>query len=215
MNRQQKFKDHQVLRRLCSCGYDPRLDKITHNCSETKALQSHVTFPSFIMLGTDRFFDLIHGNKKTLNQKRHTAILLQLVSIIDSKRGRVSWLSHNCFGELFCLQFYDCGTCCTGEMPITFSFQVLVPGYTVAVLNPTRTNDSIIVNVINYDECVIFKTDLDNIYEAADKILRDVEMTEQKQMNECFCCGKKCDTLKSCAKCKLAKYCDRVSFRLV
>jgi hypothetical protein len=187
--------NEQALIKKCACGYDPKKNRQKEDCTETKALLNHLTFPS------------LKTSEANRSDKRHMAALLEIISDVF-----VSWcnqcFARNCYGEVFKLQFFDCTKCCSNPNPAYFAD--LKQGNTVAILNADNIEESMVVNVMNYDECMVFKSDLKCLLNEGDKLLRDLELSERNEMRECFGCGLKFDNLKICARCKLAQYCSTV-----
>ena len=200
----------EALRKKCSCGYDPR-DGEKYNsaktCSETKALCNHITFPSANMMSIDCWFSL-SSPFDVEKDDRHYACLFEFSAFIKCGGLSDAWLIHNAFGESFILYFYKDYS--KKEAPVTFSVRDIAEKNTLAMLNPQKANQNIIVNYKNYENCFIFKSTLKNVHAEADRLLKDAEMTERKELCECFECGLKANDLKYCSKCKLARYCSAV-----
>ena len=89
--------NEQALIKKCACGYDPKKNRQKEDCTETKALLNHLTFPS------------LKTSEANRSDKRHMAALLEIISDVF-----VSWcnqcFARNCYGEVFKLQFFDCTT---------------------------------------------------------------------------------------------------------
>ena len=209
-NIQQKYQSHQVIARKCGCGYDPRIpDQPYKECNETRALCNHNTFLPYHMIRIEDSF----GDSDNIDAlDRHCALVVELV-ILAHERGapfyRQSWLAHNQYGELFLLNiFLDFNE---REMPTTFSCNDLERGNTLVILSPQVAGRHIMINMVNFEECFIFKASLRNVLDEADKLLRDATLVERPaEVAKCFGCGSKEGTLK-CTGCKLAKYCSQVA----
>ena len=215
MNTQKSYQNHQIIRRICSCGYDPRADKTKHTkreCTETQALWDHYTFPSFNMINTSEFYGRILY-PQLQEPDRHCAMLVELVAPADTCTGpfnRHSWCSHNQYGELFWIHFYLDHT--EEEKPTTFSCKDIVRGNTVAILSPEKADRCITINFTNFEVCTIFKSPLRHLYTEADKLLKDATRVERGETNpNCFVCGLEIvKDINTCTGCKLAKYCSKV-----
>jgi hypothetical protein len=221
-NVQITFNEKQSIRKSCTCGYNPRLNKkssISHiKCSEKKALCNHIAFPSWNMINLDKLFSSINDSAPPppIENERHYAGIFEFVKPSASNElpyQRNSWTVHDIYGEIFTLHIY----LNEETRPATFSYQDIASGNTIAILTPKKSGRCINMNCINinfsdYDECFIFRSTLKNLLLEANKLLQSRDRNED--FDECFGCGLITDDLSVCKDCKLAKYCSQGSCQL-
>lgn len=63
----------------------------------------------------------------------------------------------------------------------------------------------------NLDTCAVFRAPLKKVQQEAHKLLDNADACAVQELEECFSCAKKIENLSRCSKCKLAKYCSRVT----
>ena len=103
--------------------------------------------------------------------------------------------------------------------PTTFAWSDLKAGHTLFVLYAKRRslgscmggNEGVRITADELHTCFVFKSNLENVYDEAARLLNDADCAQRGERLECFGCGIKCDTLSRCSSCKLAKYCSKVS----
>ncbi|CAF0780780.1 unnamed protein product [Brachionus calyciflorus] len=116
--------------------------------------------------------------------------------------------AHSRFGEKVPIHFYNE----SNEMPVSFTWQDLKKGHTLAILYAERKTFLDLSEGIRQEAletCYVFKTGLKNLEEEASKVLDLKDLNFKKSPEKCFSCGVEKESLLRCAKCKLAVYCSK------
>ena len=201
----------------CECGYDPShrsyADFLKYmQCPIRLALRNHISFPSvdFISDYNDpsTLYHNYHGH--VIYASRHWATYFEIVQDSWFLRPRV--IGRNQFGEELAVHFYPDDMY---EMPSTFSWTNLKPGYTMCILYPEKKIFLDFTEGIrqeHLDLCFIFLANLETVQNEAQKLLNDADTAAANgvQESECFTCGTKKAKMSRCGNCGLARYCSKV-----
>ena len=197
--------------RKCDCGYVPNGFSSHDKCPIKLALHNHISFPSFeLMTELDDPSTIYYNMDYICGPKRHWAAILQIKNNISFMRPGI--IGVNQFGEEVLVHFYHD----KDEIPMTFSWDDLREDYTLAILYPekkTFMDGTQGIREENLDFCFVFKANLDDLREEAQKLLNDFDgKSKDAYESSCFTCGVKKVSMNQCSKCKLAKYCSKVGF---
>ena len=211
----------------CDLNLNIKFDTSMTRCSSKQAFYNHVTFPSItsmpLSMHLDRSSSSIYYDDESFQDTRHWASLFQLEHLYPQEPvckllGQLSqvWMFTNQYQEQNILQIHTDYS--ESEKPTTFSCSDLQVGKTLAVLYADKTSiqhpGSIMVNFLNYDTCYLFNAPIKQLQEEANRLLRNADLQAQSQLEECFECGVSMPNLKSCSRCKLAKYCSKVTIMI-
>ncbi len=206
----------------CECGYDARLrynpNNLPRTCTSTKALCIHVTFPSQKlipegMLSMSPSSPSLYFDKQS-NQTNYWATILRLEAqemalSSASLFPRDQWMASNMYNEAYRLFVYK--DCDDDERPTHFNFEDFQTGRTVVLLNPTKEIcDTIMINFTNYDNCLVLKSSISNVFHEAELLLKNADTKVTGDLFECHECNLKANNLLACSSCKLARYCSKV-----
>ena len=207
-------------KKKCECGYDPHKSNSSFDwknilvsseeCPIKTALSNHISFPSFdLMTELDDpsmiYYDF--DDYGTLSPSRHWASLIEINQNISYMRpGLTGWTQ---FGEKVVVHFYHDN----GEVPITFSWSDIKKGNTIAILYAERKTFLDLTQGIRQEileTCYIFNGSMDEVKNEAQLLLKNADLKQKPNNEECFGCGSKSQELKQCGNCHLAKYCSTV-----
>ncbi len=141
----------------------------------------------------------------------YTTNIRALLFEIENKIGviRPGCLGLTYFGEKVAVHFYHDND----EKPTTFKWDDLESGNTMAILYAERKTFLDLsegVREENLDSCYIFKSNIQDVFKEANKLLKDADLRSANiSQLECFGCGIKTDKILRCANCHLAKYCSK------
>lgn len=206
----------------CDCGYVPKANDnydyydddddeevSSEKCPIKLALRNHISFPSFeLMTELDDPSTVYYDLEYRGGPKRHWATVLQIKDNISFVRPGI--IGVNQFGEEVLVHFYHDND----QFPNTFLWDDLQEENTLAILYPEKKtffDGSEGIREENLDSCFIFKANLKDLQEEAQKLLNDFDSKKKGPYEStCFTCGIKKKSMNQCGKCKLAKYCSRV-----
>ena len=195
----------------CVCGYEP--DSESDNsppCTSTEVLRNHMTFPSLKMMPQPLINSPIYY-KRVRNRpvpRLHWALLVELTEKVSVEQNVDIWTTINAYEEeSVCIVSKNCGS-----SPKTYSMGDLQTGRTLCILYAKKLIGKYQLCLFDdtFDMTIVFKAPLKFVYAEAAKLVRDADAKANSEHSACFECGVSGDSLKSCGKCKLAKYCSVV-----
>ncbi len=147
-----------------------------------------------------------------LKKSRFYFFVRALLFEIETQIGlvRPGCLGVTYFGEKLGVHFYHDND----QEPTTFEWNDMQPGNTMAILYAERKTFLDLsegVREEDLDSCYIFKANIQDVFNEANKLLKDADLRSSKNLVlECFGCGLKTDKILRCSNCHLAKYCSKV-----
>lgn len=181
----------------CVCGeiISKTNAKTKRKCTSNEALKNHAIFPTFSAIIEPKY-DLFMS---------HWALLVEIHSI-EKQKGLpiciIGFTPQKEFTTVMINQIYSF----IGDN--TFNWSDLKMGHTLALLYAQLEPSTKNVSVMVPNSCIILKESIFDLQEHAKKLLNDADFISRKEVNECFGCQQKCNDIKRCSGCKLAKYCS-------